>query len=139
MSDEIKIDLSTHEELICHTEQLMEDTLSLCQKLESANAVISNIAQAGSFKDQISSKNELSRFVKKAQTLYTLAEVMNGHALDTFKKHVDTDKLLALKITGLLMADPQMDPEVAKYFKEHPNEAVDVVKEAVVNNPDMKT
>ncbi|WP_317914614.1 hypothetical protein [Carnobacterium maltaromaticum] len=130
----IKIDLNAHEELIQYTEQLMDDTMELMQKLQSANEVIGAIAVSGSFKDKIIANGDsLSRFTRKAQTLFTLAEVMNGHVNNVFKEMVDADKLVALKISEMLIQDPEMGSEISKAFKEDPKKTFNAVKEAVKN------
>lgn len=130
----IKIDLNAHEELIQYTEQLMDDTMELMQKLQSANEVIGAIAVSGSFKDKIIANGDsLSRFTRKAQTLFTLAEVMNGHVNNVFKEMVDADKLVALKISEMLIQDPEMGSEISKAFKKDPEKTFNAVKEAVKN------
>lgn len=133
MSRTISIDVGEQGQLLLYLEDLLESTQEVCLLLHEATEMATRLGISGEFFRRAKEYSELDirRFVAKAQTLQTLAEVLLRHTESTYYEMIDFDQLLALRITNLLMADPDTPPEFRSYARRNPESAVNHVNEAI--------
>lgn len=127
----IKVDLNTHESLVVALGNISAQATLVYGQLASIESAMGAVTSEGLAHDYILADNNFSIFLNRAQELQTLTEVMHQHALDTMAKFIDKDKVLATEVANLILNNPKRSAEEKKYIKEHSDEAVGELKEAI--------
>jgi hypothetical protein len=133
MSQEIKIDFNISEQLVDLHDKIATLAGENTAELSKAEASLTAYFMQGSFRQKFvgNNQNGIGKYAQKAQDFTTLAEVTKQYVAVAGETFVDLDKMLAVKIINLGLANGDIGKEGQDAIRENPNGVVDVIKDAI--------